>query len=131
MAQIYKLFSTSEPIPKTHTLETANRVLPLVRRYTEEAVEECESLANRMSFISKLSPQYKALSTQYDRTLMKWVERIHRLGGLAKGTWLVDFDTGNGYLCWVFPEDRVEYFHTYEGGYKTRRKINPDELRKI
>lgn len=58
---------------------------------------------------------------------MHWVERIHRLGALAKGLWLVDFDTGDGYLCWAYPEERIEYFHSYESGFKSRRRIKEQD----
>lgn len=131
MAEIYKLFSTEEPIPKTHDLGTANRLIPLIRRYTEEAVNESESVGAELSQFSPADPQYKKLSDEYDRIVMRWVERIHRLGALAKGLWLVDFDTGDGYLCWVYPEDRVEFFHGYDQGFKHRRKLEADQLRHV
>jgi hypothetical protein len=122
VAEIFKLFSSGEPAPTTHTYESANRILPIVRRYTEEAYQDTEALASKLINFQKNSAQYRAITQQYDAVVAKWVERIHRVGGLSKGLWLVDFDTGNGYLCWVYPEDRVEYFHSYDSGFKSRVK---------
>lgn len=48
---------------------------------------------------------------------------MHRMGGQAKGLWLVDFDTGSGYLCWAYPEERVEHFHDYQSGFKARKRV--------
>jgi len=123
VAKIYKLFSQTEQSPKTHDLTTANQILPLIRRYTEEAIEETEDLAAKIAFQPRSSTIHKKMSAAYDRAVMKWVDRIHRLGGVAKGLWLVDFDTGAGYLCWAFPEERVEHFHDYQGGFGSRVKI--------
>lgn len=123
MAQIYKLFSTTEDSPKTHTLESANRLLPLIRKYTEEAIELSEKIASKMLYLPKESAEYKSASSRYDEVIMQWVDRVHRVGAIAKGLWLVDFDTGTGYLCWVYPEDKIEHYHSYEGGFKTRKKL--------
>ena len=37
-----------------------------------------------------------------------------------KGLWLVDFDSGDGYWCWAYPEDDLGYWHSYEGGFGAR-----------
>jgi hypothetical protein len=95
----------------------------LVKRYTEEAIEESEKIAAKMAYMTKNTPQYKSATALYDDIIMQWVEKLHRLGAVAKGLWLVDFDTGSGYLCWAYPEDRIEHFHSYEGGFKNRKKI--------
>ena len=127
MAKIYKLFSHEEDAPKTHTLESANQVLAFIRRFTDEAIEQSENLASQMSYHPKSSAAYKKITAQYDQVILQWVERVHRLGAVAKGLWLVDFDTGRGYLCWAYPEEKIEYFHSYDGGYKTREKIDHRE----
>lgn len=124
MAEIFKLFSNAEETPKTHNYESANRLMPLIRRYTEEAHRETEALAAKLAYFQKNTAQYKAIAREYDSIVAQWVKRIHRLGALAKGLWLVDFDTGAGYLCWVYPEERVEYFHSYESGFKGRTKLS-------
>ena len=34
-----------------------------------------------------------------------WAEAVRALGLEVKGLWLVDFDNGEGYYCWKYPED--------------------------
>jgi hypothetical protein len=35
----------------------------------------------------------------------------------------VDFDTGSGFYCWRWPEERLEFFHGYEEGFDGRVRI--------
>ena len=123
MKKIYNLFSDHEAAPSTHSVETANRLLPLIQKYTREAVIKSSALMARMESKPRESSEFQKLAKEYDRVVERWVERCHRLGAIAKGLWLVDFDTGTGYLCWSFPEAKVEHFHSYETGFKNRKKI--------
>jgi hypothetical protein len=41
-----------------------------------------------------------------------------------KGLWLVDFDNGSGCYCWRYPETGLDYFHTYEEGFRGRMRIH-------
>jgi hypothetical protein len=124
VGKIYQLFSNTEPHPKTHNLRSANALLPLIRRYTHQAIQETQVLLAQLKHLGKDSPRTKDLMRDHEKAVGLWVERVHRLGGLAKGLWLVDFDTGEGYLCWAYPEQSVEYFHHYRESFKDRRKIS-------
>lgn len=121
MATVVNIFSTDERSPKDFSVASANLLVPLVKRYTEEAIQETQKIALKLEYVAKDSPQFKALSAAHDQVILKWAERIHRIGGLAKGLWTVDFDNGSGYLCWSYPEDKIDHYHTYEGGFKTRK----------
>ena len=123
MGKIFNLFSEDEPLPSTHSVKTANELLPLIHKYTGEAVARTTSLALKMESLPQNSIEIQKLSREYDQTLEKWRQRIHQLGAHAKGLWLVDFDTGEGYLCWHYPESKVEHFHPYGSGFRNRKKI--------
>lgn len=123
MGNIYNLFSQEEAIPSTHTLKSANALIPAISRITEEAIKLTDSLAVKIQAQAKGSPKFEALVKNYDDIVQKWADKIHRLGGVAKGLWLVDFDTGKGYLCWSYPEKRIEHFHSYDTGFKQRVKV--------
>jgi hypothetical protein len=125
MGQIYNLFSHAEPPPSTHTLSSANALLPIISKITEETIKKTEKLAIRIQRHPKGSGPFETLVKEYDLTIHQWSEKIHRLGAVAKGLWLVDFDTGKGYLCWSYPEKKIEYFHTYDTGFKQRVKYKP------
>jgi len=35
----------------------------------------------------------------------------------------VDFDTGDGFICWKYPELRLGYYHDYTSGFAARRPL--------
>ena len=47
-----------------------------------------------------------------------WAGEVQSLGLEAKGLWLVDFDNGEGYYCWCYPEETVAHYHGYADGFK-------------
>ena len=53
---------------------------------------------------------------------MRWAAELRDIDLEVKGLWLVDFDNGEGYYCWRYPEETVGHYHTYE-------KASPDESR--
>jgi hypothetical protein len=53
-----------------------------------------------------------------------WAQQVQSLGAEVKGLWLVDWDSGDGYFCWRFPEETLAFFHTYEEGFAGRLPIN-------
>ena len=50
----------------------------------------------------------------------RWASEIESLGCEVKGLWLVDWDSGDGYYCWRFPEPTVGHFHGYDEGFAGR-----------
>lgn len=123
MAKIINMFSTAEAPLIEFTPEMANDLIPALKRFTEQAIEETDFILAKVPYVPEGSPRFKALEKEFDSALYRWIDKVHRLGGYAKDMWLVDFDTGDGYLCWSYPESRMEYFHPYSGGYKTRKKL--------
>jgi hypothetical protein len=52
-----------------------------------------------------------------------WAEAVRAMGLEAKGLWLVDFDNGEGYYCWKYPEQVISHYHGYEDGFAGRIPI--------
>jgi len=52
-----------------------------------------------------------------------WAEEVRSLGLEAKGLWLVDFDNGEGYYCWSYPESAITHYHGYDDGFAGRISI--------
>ena len=91
----------------------ASALLPEVRRLTEEACREVESLAGGPSD----SP------AQVQEAVGRWAEAMIERGLEVKGLWLVDFDNGSGYYCWKYPEPSLMFYHSYEEGFRGRMPI--------
>jgi hypothetical protein len=105
------------------SLVEARALLPQVKAVTAEAVRTVEQLNASMERLPEDDTQRAALSTAIERTIHEWSDAIIALGLEAKGLWLVDFDNGQGYYCWCYPEETVSHFHDYDTGFRGRMKI--------
>jgi len=110
MAEVFELKRD-----KHFTLQEAKSLLPVVKRITQEAVDQVEALKKTSN-----QPYYEQ---ELSQIVVRWSQKILKLGCEPKGLWLVDFDNGNGYYCWHHPEEDVEFFHAYETGFSGRTPI--------
>ncbi|GIX49174.1 MAG: hypothetical protein KatS3mg131_3385 [Candidatus Tectimicrobiota bacterium] len=69
--------------------------------------------------------QARHLERRIHEEVQKWgPAELHALGVEAKGLWVADFDSGDGYYyCWQLGEEDIEHFHRYETGFAGRRPI--------
>ena len=111
------------PGDKRWTLDGARELLPDVRARTARAVEEAEALAAECASLATGSPEHAAAEERLAAVVARWAREIDALGAEVKGLWLVDFDSGGGYYCWQWPEERLEYYHAYETGFAGRARI--------
>lgn len=112
-------------VRKTFTYEEALATFPDVRRRTEAAVRQMESLVNQIQSREELENRQAELEEACQGIFEHWADDItHRHGCEVKGLWLVDWDSGDGYYCWKYPETTLGHFHTYEEGFAGRIPIN-------
>ncbi|MGE5125386.1 MAG: DUF2203 family protein [Betaproteobacteria bacterium] len=96
------------------TYQRAAALLPEVRQLTEEAIARVEE-AQRAA--------QDATREDVQSVVAGWADAMLDRGLEVKGLWLVDFDNGSGYYCWRYPENGLEFFHTYEEGFRGRVRI--------
>ena len=117
MAEIFAIHKK-----RKFTLQEARKLLPIVIRLTEQAERE----------VSRLNTQYQiseagnkqGFADQIQKVFQEWYQKVHGLGAEVKGMWLVDFDEGEGYYCWHFPETELCHYHGYKDGFEGRTKIH-------
>ncbi|HVP30542.1 MAG TPA: DUF2203 family protein [Myxococcota bacterium] len=104
------------------TLAAARALMSDVRSRTERAVHESERLFATEGAAPDAA-QREAIAAEVDRIVSRWAREMEALGLEVKGLWLVDFDNGNGYFCWKWPEPELAYFHGYDEGFAGRSRI--------
>jgi hypothetical protein len=106
------------------TLDAARELLPEVRDRTARAVEVVERLEEERALHDERSPERQQIESRLQEAVGRWARQMEALGLEVKGLWLVDFDTGGGYYCWKWPEERLDFFHGYEDGFAGRTRIH-------
>ena len=105
------------------SLDTARAMLAAVRGATASAFAEVEPLLARRAQVEFGSAEYRELDARIEKIINGWLRAMEALAVDVKGLWLVDFDNGQGYFCWKWPEESIDYFHGYDEGYDDRRRI--------
>jgi hypothetical protein len=105
------------------SLEEAARLLPRVKAVTTDAVTRVEALTAQIQALPETHPTRTRLSAEIEQAIRLWARDVQEMGLEAKGLWLVDFDNGEGYYCWCYPEDAIAHFHGYDEGFAGRMKI--------
>ena len=118
----HQIVSTDDP--RIFTLQEAQALFPLVRRLAQAAYADLEPVQRQLEALLPTNPALEVAERQYETIVKNWVGKMERLGLVIKGLWLVDFDTGDGYLCWRFPELKLGHYHSYTEGFAGRRPLS-------
>ena len=106
---------------KTFNLSEARRLLPVIYRMTDESSREVRGHLNRIdAYSDKTHPSVAAIEIEINAIIDRWQVKIEKLGANPKGLWMADFDNGEGYFCWKFPENEINHWHGYQDGFSGR-----------
>jgi hypothetical protein len=106
------------------SLAQARELLPQVKLLTADAVIRAEAVSAELQRLSEADPAHAQLSAALREIVDNWAEAVRAMGLEAKGLWLVDFDNGEGYYCWKYPEAAIAHYHGYDDGFAGRIPIH-------
>lgn len=104
--------------------DEALSTFPLVRDLTAAAVRQIEALTHNVGSRDELDLRRDEIEEARERIVRAWAHEVTSIGCEVKGVWLVDWDSGDGYYCWRFPEEAISFFHTYDEGFEGRIPVN-------
>ena len=108
------------------TWQEAQELLPVVHKITKGYSGRVDALIDRIDSLGGSNEVLVAeLEAQVNRIIHEWQTKVQKLGALPKGLWLADFDSGDGYFCWKFPERAIDFWHRYSDGYSKRQPVGP------
>jgi hypothetical protein len=105
------------------SLDEARALLPRVKLLTADAVRRAEHLTSQLHTVAEDDPQHATLSAALGEVVNAWANELQTMGLEPKGLWLVDFDNGEGYYCWCYPEPGITHYHGYADGFAGRVTI--------
>ncbi|RME18002.1 MAG: DUF2203 family protein [Bdellovibrio sp.] len=110
---------------KLFTEERAEQVRPIIHRFTHKYSQKVNALISKLESLDNSDTTgMQAIETEINGLINSWNRKVKKLGGIPRGLWIVDFDCGDGYLCWTFPEPQILYWHSYNTGYSQRIKLS-------
>jgi hypothetical protein len=113
------------------SLSEARQLLPVINRMTKNAADKVQVLIAKIDAKSRAidadREEIEIYESQASQIIQDWQTKVQKLGGLPKGIWIVDFDSGDGYFCWKFPEASIEHWHSYRDGFTKRRRLFTEE----
>jgi hypothetical protein len=99
---------------RTFSVIDAGSILPLVYRVTEAAHLEIKRLIDSMDQLpGNLDEQAVALEGSVVNVIQKWQDKVQKLGALPLSLGSVEFDTGDGFFSWKYPETEIKFWRAY------------------
>jgi len=105
------------------THDEAQELLPIIFRITKAYSQKAEVLLARLDAIGSQEILTTSLESQVNQLIQEWQNKVQKLGALPKGLWIADFDSGDGYFCWKFPERSIQFWHKYSDGFSKRVQV--------
>lgn len=106
------------------SLEEAQELLGVIFRITKQYSEKVEALIARLDTLPPGSDALaSSLETQVNGLISEWQAKVQKLGATPKGLWIADFDSGDGFYCWKYPERKIEFWHKYTDGFSKRVRV--------
>jgi hypothetical protein len=125
MNTIEKIYTAEQR--RIFTIEEARSLLPLIYHVTEEAHKVVKKMIQRLEALQGSDLILASeIESQINLAVTRWQSKVVRLGVVPKGMWLADFDCGNGFYCWKFPENNIGFFHGYQEGFSGRIEVTTE-----
>jgi len=108
------------PFEKLFNLAEAQNLLPLVQSITTKHQAELAPIQDRLNKMLSNDPRRNPIEHEYEDVVSKWKDKIEKLGAKVSGLWIVEFDVGEGVLCWRYPELSLNYFRANGDDFSSR-----------
>lgn len=108
---------------KLFNLNEASELLLLIDVVTKRYCLQLIPIQERMNNMLANDPRRKVYEKEYELLVSQWCAKIVQLGARVSALWTVEFDVGEGCLCWRYPELGLNYFRKHGAAFSERVKL--------
>lgn len=109
---------------KLFNLAEARALLPLVQAVSKRHFLQLQPIQERLSRMLANDPRRKVFEREFEWLVSQWRSKVIQLGAKVSGLWSVEFDVGEGCLCWRYPELSINTFRKHGTAFSERVKLN-------
>lgn len=109
---------------KLFDLNEAKALLPLIRSVTDAHRERLAPVQDRLSKMLSNDPRRGKIEQEFEHIVSRWKEKVEQLGASVQGLWVVEFDVGEGYLSWRYPEMGLNFFRPEGSKFADRIRLS-------
>ncbi|GHA07211.1 hypothetical protein GCM10008090_16260 [Arenicella chitinivorans] len=95
---------------KLFNLVEAQALLPLVQVITERHRTELMPVKQKLEKMLANDPRRAPFEREFEQIVTRWRGKIELLGATVPGLWVVEFNVGEGWLSWRYPELSLSSF---------------------
>lgn len=108
---------------KLFDLAEAKALLPLVQAVSKRQFSKLSPTQDRLNKMLANDPRRKVYEHEFELYVSQWRSKVIQLGAQVTGLWTVEFDVGEGCLCWRYPELSLNYFRKHGAAFSERVKL--------
>ena len=97
-------------VDKLFTLAEAKLLFPLLYKLTKQYYDKLQPVQQRMDQMLSNDPRRGIIEHDYQQVVGQWKAKVEKLGAQVNGLWVIEFDMGEGYLSWRYPELSLVFF---------------------
>ena len=106
------------------SLHEANEIIRIILHFTKQMSVDVDRIINRLEAMDPDNVEKaRVLEEEVETIIESWNQKVRKLGAQPKGLWMADVDAGDGFYCWKYPEQEIQYWHDYKSGFPGRVPI--------
>ena len=108
---------------KVFNLPEAQALLPLVQAVSKRQYVQLSPIQDRLNAMLDNDPRRHVFEREFELLVSQWRSKVIQLGVRVSGLWMVEFDVGDGCLCWRYPELSIKTFRKHGAAFSERVKL--------
>lgn len=107
------------------SFEEVTHLLPTIQHLTAQCRAKVEPLFLQIELLSiREIALAQTIEAKINQHLLEWHRKVARVGGQPKALWTIEFDCGDGFYGWSFPDHCLSSFRKYDSDFSQRRSLD-------